>query len=94
MKTLLKHILQIKPNEDSTLGKFTRYMVWSSIHHSWIYPNDWSYDNLTKAEKKFLLKQEVVTISLRNDSLNFIAIFLKDYGKEKNKKLRNKICKR
>lgn len=86
MKTKLKHFLRVPLNDKESTGKITEYMVWSPIHHFWIYPSkDWA--ELNKREQRFLLKQEVVKIGLRNDSPNRIALFLKDHGKEKNKKL-------
>ena len=91
MKTKLKHILNVKPNKDEGLGKITKYMIWSPVHHSWLHLGDWSYNGLSKREKKFLLKQEVIHLGLRNDTKDTIAIFLKDYGKDKNKKLYKKL---
>ena len=87
MKTKLKHFLRVSLNDNESTGRVgVEYMVWSPIHHFWIYPSkDWV--ELNKREQRFLLKQEVVKIGLRNDSPNYIALFLKDYGKEKNKKL-------
>lgn len=88
-KTKLKHLLQIECNQDLSLGKRTKIMVWSPIDHCWYCEEDFSRIN-EKYFKKFLLKQEVMRFGLRNDSLDTIAIFLKDYGKEKNCKLRLK----
>ena len=88
-KTRLKHLLQIECNQDLSLGKSTKIMVWSPVDHCWYYEYDFSRIN-EKYFKKFLLKQEVVRFGLREDSIDTIAIFLKDYGKEKNRKLRLK----
>lgn len=90
MKTKLKHILNVEANKDTYTGKETFYMVWSPVHHYWIYPEK-EWGGLSKKEKRFLLKQTVVKIGLRNTCLNHIAIFLKDYGKKKNRKYRKKI---
>ena len=88
-KTKLKHLLQIECNQDLTLGKCTKIMVWSPIDHCWYREEDFSRIN-EKYFKRFLLKQEVMRFGLREDSIDTIAIFLKDYGKEKNRKLRLK----
>ena len=92
-KTKLKHILRVPLNKDEAYGKVTSLMIWSPVHHYWLSPYNMTTDLMTKKEIKFLMNQEVVRMGLRNDKLDSIAIFLKDYGKEKNKKLYNKYCK-
>ena len=95
MKTKLKHFINVPTNlTDETIGKIpTHYMVWSPVHHSWFYPTNFSHEwvNMSNKEKKFLLKQEVIKVSLRNDEPYKVALFLKDYGKEKNKILKERI---
>lgn len=96
MKTKLKHLLnsQVFINNTELYGKITHYMIWSPVHHQWIYPEDCTWcEYLTKKERDFLLNQEVVRIGLRNDMPNHIAIFLKDLGKDKNKKLKQRFNK-
>lgn len=90
MKTTLKHILQIEFNHDLSFGKDTYIMIWSPVDHCWFYEDDLKNRINPKYLKKFLLKQEVMRIGLRNDSLQNIAVFLKDYGKVKNQKIRAK----
>lgn len=90
MKTTLKHILQVDINpEENPFGRGTQVMIWSPVDHCWLFEDDIIRIN-DKYFNKFLLKQEVVRIGLRNDMPGHIAIFLKDYGKEKNKKIRKK----
>ncbi len=88
MKTTLKHILQIQLNDSESLGKKTYIMIWSPVDHCWYYEQD--FERINPKYFKFLLKQEVMRMGLRNDMPNNIAVFLKDYGKEKNKKLRKR----
>ena len=85
--------MKVKLNDNEAYGKVTFLMIWSPVHHYWIH--DFSVDTnlMTKREIKFLLKQEVVKMGLRGDTKDTIAIFLKDYGKEKNKKLYERYCK-
>ena len=93
MKTKLKHFINVPLNDAEDTGRVdVKYMVWSPVQHSWIYPlKDWSWNRLNKKQQKFLLKQEVVKIGLRNDNKKYIALFLKDYGKERNRKLKVKV---
>lgn len=93
MKTKLKHFLNVPTNKDKqSLGRVpVQYMIWSPVYHWWIYPDNSQWEMFSKREKKFLLNQEVVLIGLRNDTPNRVALFLKDYGKEKNKKLKEKL---
>ncbi len=92
LKVTLKQFLSIKLNDSETYGMVTKVMIWSPVHHWWIYLDGYTWDNmLSKKEQKFLLKQPVVRIGLRNDTKDTIAVFLKDYGKEKNKKLKAKL---
>ena len=89
MKTTLKHILQVQLNDEEAYGKKTHIMIWSPVDHCWIFEE--TLENYINPEwYKFLLKQEVMRISLRNDMPNNIAIYLRDYGKEKNRKLKRK----
>ncbi len=92
MKTRLKHILQIQFNDNEGLGKITHLMVWSPVDHCWYFEDYFEQDFLKTNKKylKFLLNQEVVRIGLRNDTLDTIAVFLKDYGKERNRRFRKK----
>jgi len=91
LKVTLKKFLSIELNDNEVYGIVTKMMIWSPVHHWWINPEDWTWNEFSDKEKKFLLKQPVVRIGLRNDSKDTIAIFLKDYGKEKNKKLKVKL---
>ena len=85
MKTKLKHFINVPTNHSESLGRSTEYMFWSPVHHSWFdYPREW--DTLPAKQKKFLLKQPVVLVGLRNSDPDKIALFLKDYGKEINRK--------
>ena len=89
-KVRLKDVLNIKLNSDTIYGCVTQYMVWSPVHHYWIYPNEYTWTNLSSKERRFLLKQEVVMLSLRESAKGYIAVFLKDYGVCKNKKIKKK----
>lgn len=91
MKTLLKHILYLNVNDSEIYGKKTYLMVWSPVDHCWFYEDQ--LEQMDKKHLKFLLKQEVVRIGLRNDSPDNIAIFLKDYGRIKNRELAKKLKK-
>lgn len=93
MKTKLKHIIKVELNKDEAYGKDTYLMIWSPVHHYWVHDFSVNTDLMTKREIKFLMRQEVVKMGLRNDTSDTIAIFLKDYGKEKNKKLYERYCK-
>ena len=90
MKTKLKHFLNVPLNREESTGKTdVEYMVWSPVSHCWFYPKD-DWKNFNTRYRRFLSKQPVVKIGLRNDTKKHIALFLKDYGKEKNRKLKEK----
>lgn len=91
MKIKLKHLLKIKLNTDEMYGKITKFMVWSPVLHYWVVEDEPTYDNLAPSDKKFLLNQDVVKLGLRNDMPDHLAIFLKDYGTDKNYELRHKL---
>ena len=85
MKTKLKHFINVPTNQDESLGKRTEYMIWSPVHHLWFdYAKEWNM--LPAKQKKFLLKQPVELVGLRYSAPNKVALFLKDYGKEANRK--------
>ena len=95
MKTKLKQFLNVQTNlvyPDIGVTP-TMYMVWSPVHHYWFYPSNFNSEwiSLSNKEKKFLLKQEVVMVTLRSDEPKKIALFLKDYGRDKNRKLHKKL---
>lgn len=91
MKTKFKHFLQVPLNTSTAFGKPTKLMFWSPIDHCWFEMKDW--EELSPQHRKFLMKQPVEMIGLRNDSPDYIAIFLKDYGREKNRKIHAKLTK-
>lgn len=90
-KTKLKDILRIELNKDEAYGKVTEIMIWSPVHHSWLYERDLLTMGHKSRQYKFLMNQQVMKMGLRNDNLKYIAIFLKDYDKEKKIKIRKKI---
>lgn len=91
MKVKLKRLLKIKLNKDVMYGKETKFMIWSPVLHYWVVEDEPTFEDLSLRDKKFLLNQEVVKLGLRNDMPNHLAIFLKDYGTEKNSKLRRRL---
>lgn len=87
-KTRLKHLMNVEYNLNEAYGKRTEYMIWSPVHHCWLYQRD--LIGMNKRRYKFLMNQKVIRVSLRNDNPNYIAIFLEDYDKPKKEKLRKK----
>ena len=83
MKTKLKHILNVEANKSILYGKTTYYMVWSPTYHQWFYPSLKDWNEIPKKELKFLMNQEVIKLSIRNDMDGYIAIFLKSTRKTK-----------
>ena len=82
----LRQLLKVPVNKDLGYGKNTKYMIWSPVHHYWIY----CIIDEPKKSRKFLLRQKVVKIGLRESAKDYIAIFLEDFGEKKNKKLHKK----
>lgn len=82
----LKDIMNLNRVDYSIVCKI---MVWSPVHHQWFHPDQDDYYFIR--DQKFLMKQEVVGIGLRGDSKDTIAIYLKDFGKAKNKKIAEKL---
>ena len=77
----LKQFLTLHLNEDVSLGKKTKLMIWSPVHHYWFYTDDWRWHTLSNKEQRMLLKTRIRNISLRNDATDYIAVFLEDKKK-------------
>lgn len=88
----LKQFLDIRL--DDHISIHPELMIWSPVHHYWIFIKGPWESSFSKKELKFLLKQSISFIGLRNDTPQTIAIYLKDYGEEKNKKLRIQLGKK
>ena len=88
----LKQFLDIRL--DDHISIHPELMIWSPIHHYWIFIKGPWESSFSKKELKFLLKQPISFIDLRNDTPQTIAVYLKDYGKQKNKKLRTRLGKK
>lgn len=70
------------------------FLIWSPVHNFWIL-NDGSWHfNYSKKELKFLLKQPISFIRLRDKTPELIYVYLKDFGEQKNKKLRTWLGKK
>jgi len=91
LKVKLKQFLAIQLDDGKKYGIATNIMIWSPVHHWWIRVDDWSWQHCSDKELKFLLKQPIERIGLRSDQPGYIAVYLKDYGPEKNKQLQAKI---
>lgn len=90
-KINLKEFMALNFNDQTIYGEITHVMIWSPVHHYWIFPDDHSWNDLPLKEQKFLNKQKIVRIGFRKDTPNTIAVFLEDYGKVKNRQLYEKI---
>lgn len=72
-----------------------KLMIWSPVHDCWIFKEgSWESSLYSKKELKFLLKQPISYIRLRDNAPQTIDVYLKNYGKQKNKKLRTRLGKK
>ena len=83
-KVKMKHFLNIIINKDKILGKETKLMVWFPYKHRWFRPEEEDLSQFMdkKTYKKFL-NTKVLRIGLRNDMLDYIAVFLEDEAVKK-----------
>lgn len=81
----LKEFLKLNLLDNTTYGRPTSLMIWSPVHHYWF------EDINEEKDKKWLLKQNIQKIGLRDSSPGKIAIFLEEYTKEKRVKIREKL---
>ena len=81
----LKKFLKLNLVDNTTYGRPTSLMIWSPVHHYW-------FENINEEkDKKWLLKQKIEKIGLRDSAPGKIAIFLDEYTKEKRIKIRKKL---
>ena len=83
----LKEFMKLQLLDNTTYGRPTSLMIWSPVHHYW-------FDDISnEKDKKWLLKQKIQKIGLRDSAPGKIAIFLEEYTKEKRAKIRKKLRK-
>ena len=79
---------------DGDISIHPKLLIWSPVHDFWIL-NDGSWEFCySKKELKFLLKQPISFIRLRDKTPEVIYVYLKDYGEQKNKKLKIRLGKK
>lgn len=86
----LKKFLELKIGLEDNPDTKPKLCVYSPIHEYMFYEDELKTES--NVDLDFIMNQPIERISFREHFKNYLVLILKDYGKEKNQKIRVKLA--